>query len=144
MGELLDKFAISLIIEQYFYGIDRTDSALLRRCFADEASYTSDAGRLNMNSGDEIGGRLGRGSLFAQTSHVRSSQKIEVDGDTATADTFAVVYLVKDVTDGGAIMVRGLQYRDTLVRKSEGWKILSRHHSTKWQFETTAVTPMPV
>ena len=144
MNELLDQFAISLLIEQYFYGVDRRDAALIRNCFADEATYSSDAGALNMDSGDEIGRRLGRGGRYAQTSHIRSSQRIEVTGDTATADTYAIAYLVTDTTAGGAVLVRGLQYRDTLARKADGWKIVRRHHSTKWQYEETCTEPMPV
>jgi len=73
MNELLDQVAISLLIEQYFYGVDRRDAALIRNCFADEATYSSDAGALNMDSGDEIGRRLGRGGRYAQTSHMRTS-----------------------------------------------------------------------
>jgi len=144
MDPLLDRMAIAYLLDQYFYAVDRHEPAIIRECFADEATYSSDGGGLNMSSGEEIGSRLGRGGSYAQTSHVRSSQRVEVTGDTATADTFAIAFLIVDAVAGSPVIVRGLQYRDVLVRKRDGWRILRRHHSTKWQYETTCTEAMVI
>lgn len=139
-----DQHAIEAVIGRYFLGVDRSDPALVRSCFAEDARYTSDAGTLDFRSAEEIAGRIGRGGRFAHTSHVRSSQGIAISGDSATADTFAVAYLVLKPEEGGTVMVRGLQYRDRLARTADGWQIVHRHHSTKWQFDQPGVAPMPV
>jgi len=144
MSDRCDHSAIQGVIDRYFFAIDRLDQALLRTCFADDAHYTSDAGTLNMVSGEEIGNRLGRGGRYAHTSHIRGSQHIAIQGDTATADTFAVAYLVSSASAGGIILVRGLQYTDKLARGASGWAIVRRHHSTKWQYQQTSVEMMRV
>lgn len=141
---LEDQLAIEEVIGRYYYGVDRSDPALVRSCFAEEARYTSDAGTLDMEGADEISSRIGKGGRFAHTSHIRSSQRIEVNGDSATADTFAVAWLVLKPEDGGIVMIRGLQYVDKLVRRPDGWKIVHRHHSTKWQIDQPSVPFMVV
>jgi hypothetical protein len=40
--------------------------------------------------------------------------------------------------------VRGLRYADRLERGEDGWKIVSRHHSTKWQYDQQGCAFMPV
>jgi len=135
MDALIDRLAIGEVIDRYFAGIDRCDPALIRTCFADEATYRSDAGVLDTDSGDAIGARLGRGALFTATSHIRSSQLIAVHGDRADADTMALAYLVKDTAAGAPVAIRSIRYRDVLVRQPVGWKILHRHHSSLWQCE---------
>jgi hypothetical protein len=144
MDDILDRLAVAAVIDRYFAGIDRCDQPMIRTCFADEATYRSDAGVLDMDGGDAIGSRLGRGGRFAFTSHIRSSQTIELEGDRAKADTMALAYLVIDATPGGAVMVRGLRYTDELLRRNGGWQILHRHHSTQWQYQTVCAELMRV
>jgi len=138
MDPLIDRLAVAEVIDRYFAGIDRCDPALVRTCFADEATYRSDGSTLDMDSGDAIGARLGQGGRFTATSHIRGSQTICISDDRATADTMALAYLVKDAAAGAPIAVRGIRYRDVLVRQADGWKILHRHHSSQWQYEALA------
>ena len=72
------------------------------------------------------------------SSHHPTSQQLAVDGDQATADTFAVAYLA---TADERIVVRGLQYLDELERGADGWRITSRQHIPQWQYEA-ARTPV--
>ena len=127
--------AVQELLDRYFFAIDSCNPDLIGTCFADDARYTSDAGLLDMEGRAAIAGRLGRGGRFAHTAHVRASQEIVIDGDGAAADTFAIAYLVEPETDGGTVHVRGLRYTDRLQRGADGWKIVNRHHSTKWQFD---------
>jgi hypothetical protein len=130
-----ERQAVQELLDRYFFAIDSRKPDLVGTCFADNARYTSDAGLLHMEGRDAIAGRLGKGGPFAHTAHVRASQEIVIDGLGAAAQTFAIAYLVEPETDGGTVHVRGLCYTDRLERGAEGWKIVTRHHSTKWQFD---------
>jgi len=136
--------AVQEVLDRYFFAIDSCNPNLIRKCFANDARYTSDAGLLDMEGGDAIGSRLGKGGRFVHTAHVRASQEIVIDGDVATADTFAIAYLVEPEAAGGMVHVRGLRYTDRLRRGADGWKIVSRHHSTKWQYDQQGCAFMPV
>ena len=136
--------AVQEVIDRYFFAIDSCNPDLVRRCFANDARYTSDAGLLDMEGRDAIGNRLGKGGRFVHTTHVRASQEIVIDGDIAAADTFAVAYLVEPEAAGGTVHVRGLRYTDRLERGADGWEIVSRHHSTKWQYDQQGCAVMPV
>jgi hypothetical protein len=136
--------AVQEVIDRYFFAIDSCNPDLVRRCFANNARYTSDAGLLDMEGRDAIGDRLGKGGRFVHTTHVRASQQIVIDGNVAAADTFAIAYLVEPEAAGGTVHVRGLRYADRLERGEDGWKIVSRHHSTKWQYDQQGCAFMPV
>ena len=136
--------AVQEVIDRYFFAIDSCNPDLVRRCFANDARYTSDAGLLDMEGRDAIGNRLGKGGRFVHTTHVRASQEIVIDGDIAAADTFAIAYLVEPEAAGGTVHVRGLRYTDRLERGADGWEIVSRHHSTKWQYDQQGCAVMPV
>ena len=136
--------AVQEVIDRYFFAIDSCNPDLVRRCFANNARYTSDAGLLDMEGRDAIGNRLGKGGRFVHTTHVRTSQEIVIDGYIAAADTFAIAYLVDPEAAGGTVHVRGLRYADRLERGENGWKIVSRHHSTKWQYDQQGCAFMPV
>jgi len=136
--------AVQEVIDRYFFAIDSCNPDLIRRCFANNARYTSDAGLLDMEGRDAIGNRLGKGGRFVHTTHVRASQEIVIDGDIAAADTFAIAYLVEPEAVGGTVHVRGLRYTDRLERGADGWEIVSRHHSTKWQYDQQGCAVMPV
>jgi len=136
--------AVQEVLDRYFFAIDSCNPDLVRRCFANDARYTSDAGLLDMEGRDAIGNRLGKGGRFVHTTHVRASQEIVIDGNVAAADTFAIAYLVEPEAAGGTVHVRGLRYADRLERGEDGWKIVSRHHSTKWQYDQQGCAFMPV
>lgn len=135
-----DHIAIRRVIDRYFAAIDRANKTLLAQCFTADALYRSSGGTLDRAGRDAICEKLASGR-FAWTSHVTSSMTVAVDGDEATADTYAVAYLNDRSADPERMVVRGVQYLDTLRRTSEGWLIAQRHHLTQWQFETPAVQP---
>jgi len=139
-----ERQAVQELLDRYFFAIDSCNPDLIGTCFADNARYTSDAGLLDMEGRDAIAGQLGRGGRFANTAHVRASQEIVIDGLGAAADTFAIAYLVEPEANGGAVHVRGLRYTDRLQRGTDGWKIVKRHHSTKWQFDQSGCAFMKV
>jgi len=67
-----------------------------------------------------------------------ASQTVTVTGDTTTADSFAVAHLI---LEEGPILVRGLRYRDRLVRERSGWRIARREHQALWQYNAESVVP---
>jgi SnoaL-like domain len=141
---LKDKAEIRETLDRYWFGEDRGDPDIVASAFAEDASYGA------MRGHDEIRRVMTGLDAYDSMQHCFASSKIEVDGDTATADTMAVGFNVgKDDTGEERCLVRGLRYIDELARTDDGWVITRRRghddpghgHDTFWQFEgvTTAV-----
>jgi len=68
--------------------------------------------------------------------HFMGNQLIELDGDTARVETYAVAYHWKDEvagTDHPENLVVGVRYLDTVQRRSEGWRITRRQVAPDWR-----------
>jgi hypothetical protein len=140
--KLLDRTAIRDVIGQYFCGLDRRDFSALRACFTSDAHGEYDGGKTAHVGREAIIEALRGITQFKFSSHVTSSMMIEVNGDRAKADTYAVAFLVVDDGGGkGHILVRGLRYLDDLVQGLEGWRISHRVHIPMWQYEVASVPP---
>jgi len=141
LRRLLDEQAVRDACMRYWAGFDRRDVAVYREAFTPDATLSLFGGErvvpvADMLASGSVGGQ------FEHTCHAPASQVVEVDGDRATADTFVVAHLVPEE---GPILVRGLRYRDELVRTEQGWRIRLREHMTLWQYDVERVEPhLPV
>jgi SnoaL-like domain len=138
---MADKIAIREVLDRYWAGEDRCDPDIVCSAFAEDAEYGGGKGL------DHIRSVMKGLEAYAGMHHVISSQLIEVDGDTAIADTMALGFCqTKPESEGGSrVLVRGLRYRDEMVRTDDGWKILRRGgfggggHDTPWQADLSVV-----
>ncbi len=129
------------VLERYFFALDTRDEALLASCFTGDATILYHVGspaEVALRGREAIVRRLhGRTKDFTATTHARSNTVARVNGDTATADTHAVVH----VLTGSHMRVRGIRYHDVLVRQADGWQIRERTHVPVWQHDAIGVPP---
>lgn len=135
-----DEWEVTRTIDAYFAALDRRDFARVESCFGVDATATYDAmpGKpgVKLVGADVIANWLRVVESFSATSHARSSMRILVEGDDATADVLATAHLVKGDVDRGRVLVRGVRYKDRLRRQSAGrWVIVERRHEPLWQYE---------
>jgi hypothetical protein len=121
---LIDRAAIGDVILRYSRGLDRRDWDEVASCFvpgayADYGLFKGDV--------DEVVASIRRGlEVFDRTMHFMEPRIIELSGDKARAETYALAYHRR--TDGGErkeLLVR-LRYLDELLRHGEGWLIQRR------------------
>jgi hypothetical protein len=79
------------------------------------------------------------------TQHVIGIPTITLDGDTATATSYAVVTFVRHPEPGEEHQAvhRGLSYDDRLVRTAEGWRFAERFHQALWSTTGPTIWPVP-
>ena len=122
----------------YWAGVDRRDAQTYLRAFTADATLSLFDGAMTVPVAQLVqDGGLDKGG-FEHTSHTPASQAITIDGDTATADTLVTAVLVLAY---GPVAVRGLRYRDDLMRTEDGWRISLRRHSVLWQYDAERVAP---
>jgi hypothetical protein len=135
---LLAKQEIADVIYRYARGIDRLDLDLVRSCYHPDAY--DDHGMLKGNVNEFIAGVETFLPQFVVTQHFMGNMLIEVDGDKARAETYAVAYHRKELADGsGKDDVFGIRYVDRFERRDGEWKIAHRVVATEWR----RVDPVP-
>ena len=134
--ELLDKAAIRETLLRYARGIDRRDWPTMLSVFTDDVHAVFqgvDLGRGKQNIVDSI---TASASVYAILSsvHALNNMHIDVDGDTATAETTGIGYMTYDSDQGPMLRMRSLRYRDRLVRGGDGqWRIAERVLTNDWE-----------
>ncbi|MNO99742.1 hypothetical protein D3C76_915210 [compost metagenome] len=72
-------------------------------------------------------------SQMRGTQHTISTSMLDVEGNTATAHTAAQVMMISGKDDGTShVLFIGLWYRDTLVKRPDGWRIQTRSQEQSW------------
>jgi hypothetical protein len=137
----LDRAAIRDLMLRYAAGLDRRDFAMVRACFTEDvqAEYS---GRVLDPGVDAIIAYVSGLTELRASMHVVANVLVELRGGTASSETYTVAYLV-DARDGDEVIhVRGLRYRDELVREDGGWLIRRRVHTPEWMHSARGLPPV--
>jgi hypothetical protein len=132
VDDLLARHEIADVILRYARGVDRLDFDLVRSCYHpgaydDHGSFKGD-----------VDGFIAMCEKFlpkwSATQHFMGNMLIEVDGEVAKAETYAVAYHRRQDDDGtGKDDVFGIRYVDRFERRDGDWKIAYRVVATEWR-----------
>ena len=133
--DVLDQAAIRDVQIRYATGLDRRDFAMVRACFTEDAQASYNGVQLDPGV-DAIVAYVRAVADLRATMHSVTNVVVDLDGDAAEVETTTVAHLVRE-DEGGAqtIIVRGLQYRDRMVRRDGAWLIARRVHTPVWMYE---------
>ncbi|NQZ95617.1 MAG: nuclear transport factor 2 family protein [Myxococcales bacterium] len=129
LQELLDKQAITEVIYRYSRGLDRMDKEMAYRVWHEDGTADYDAIFEGTGHGFVDWVWEAHEPMDAH-SHQMTNILIEVDGDGATSETYAIVTLrTKRAPDGSASLItsRG-RYLDRWSRRGGVWAIDHRVH----------------
>ena len=136
---LLDRTAIHDLIMRYARGVDRRDLDLVASCFAPDAAYE---GSLGTGGIDVVLATLReRMPRYRTTMHFLTNPLIEVNGDRAACETYALVYHRLENEDDVEDFIVGVRYVDELARRPEGWRIVHRRTAMEFQRYDAVVLP---
>jgi hypothetical protein len=140
VAESLARQEIRAVAELYFFAADTRDAELMIGCFADAFRFELQlAPTVVVTSADGLRRLLDGFAPPAASNHALSNMRLEIDGDAARSTLHAVAYL--SMADSGKVLVRGLRYTDRWVKQRGEWRIASRLHQPRWQFDAPAVAP---
>jgi len=123
---LLDKQAISEVLYRYARACDRADEAMLRSCFHLDSTHRH--GRFEGSSSDFCTFAMKIVHSNKREKHTVSNVMVEVDGDTAIAESHYVAYHRRVDASTGAEedYLNGGRFVDRLERRNGEWKIAAR------------------
>jgi hypothetical protein len=129
---LLDRDEIHDVTMRYCAGVDRRDFELVRSCFAEDLQIDGWGG--GFADREAMLRYISGVAVFHTTMHMFGNQFIEVDGDRAQADTYAMLTHHRDDGDGVTheLNVSGARYVEHLVRRDGRWVITRRGGEPVW------------
>jgi hypothetical protein len=132
LAALLARAEITDVLTRYVHGADRNDWDLVRGCYHPDA--VDDHG---LYAGDVDGLITFLSKLAATlsaTSHQLATPHIEVDGNTARAETYCLGWYERP-GHGQEIwsIAQGLRYLDLFERRDERWAIANRTVVLDWE-----------
>ena len=140
IGELRDRAAIRDLLMRYGHAVDRRDFERVAACFTPDASYDGTLGDGDIATA--LAALRERMARFESTMHFMSTQVIELAGDTARCETYALVYhRTGSPEEGEQDLIVGVRYLDELVRHGATWRIRRRVAKMEWQRFDTVVLP---
>ena len=141
IGIVADRAEIYATLVRYCRGVDRRDPQMIRStyhadAFDDHGAYQGDLDGFVDFVAREVWSR------FRTTMHKLGQALIEIDGDVAQSETYAVCHHV--VEEGGrdvADSVMGIRYLDRFERRDGAWRIARRELRWEW-IRTDALDPL--
>jgi 3-phenylpropionate/cinnamic acid dioxygenase small subunit len=130
LRETVAKQKIADVLTRYSRGIDRCDLDTLSAVFWPDA--TADYGSGRQNAQEWARATVAALKGMHRTQHAISNMLIDVDGDTARAETYCQAYHEIDGKDGRIEMVVGGRYLDRLERRDGAWRIAERAYVMDW------------
>jgi hypothetical protein len=130
LRETIARQKIADVLTRYSRGIDRCDIDTLSAVFWPDA--TADYGSGRQNALEWARATVSALKSMHRTQHAISNMAIDVDGDTARAETYCQAYHEIDGPSGRLEMVVGGRYLDKLERRENAWRITDRIYVMDW------------
>ncbi len=127
-----DREAIRAVMHRYARALDRGDWSMMRACFTPSA--TDNHGHLQGSVDTLVAGSREVMSQYWGIMHVLGQIHVELDGDSAAVETYALSFHRRHAPDrsGDEDTVTGLRYLDRFVRVSDRWAIAERISVHEW------------
>lgn len=130
LRELRDREAVREVILRYARAVDRRDLAGVAACFTAEAAYDGALAHGDVRAAlTVLAQSLER---YESTMHFVGNQLVELHGDRAHCETYAVAYHRFARATVKYDRVVAVRYEDELVREAEAWLICRRSARTLW------------
>ena len=125
---LLDREELRALSATYMRGLDRSDEALVRSVFTDDATthYGSFTG-----GPDEMAGMAMKAlSAYSDTQHFLGQINLDINGDEATGEVYFQAYH-KHATEGFDRFICG-RYIDRYRKVNGSWRMSHRTEAVDW------------
>jgi SnoaL-like domain len=129
--QLLRRHAVTDVMAAYAAGVDRRDWPLVRSCFEPDAHVRGT--RLTAAFADYFPHLCAELTKFERTTHFLGTQRVEVTGDTAWLETYAVArHFWRELDSSPRQLTIGVRYTDDLRCTSDVWVITRRVVDLDW------------
>jgi len=132
LADLAAKRACYETLARYTRGVDRCDPDLVRSTYHPDA-YDDHGGYQGDAEGFVEWARSTVMDAFQCTMHKLGNSLIEVQGDVAFGETYAIAHHVQTAQRPATDLIMGIRYLDRFERRAGEWKIAHRQLSFEWE-----------
>lgn len=132
LGLLADRLAIRQLVDDYARAVDQPDGERAAALFVPDGVLRI----FERGTPEPVRERVGRSDIatamngltrYDTTMHVVANHYADIDGDTATGETYCLAHHVRDVEGQGPMdYVMAIRYLDAYRRSDEGWRLATR------------------
>ncbi|HEY8123118.1 MAG TPA: nuclear transport factor 2 family protein [Myxococcota bacterium] len=130
LTSLLARDEIHSVLLRYFRGIDRLDLELVRSCYHADAHDSH--GGFSGTRDEFVAWVTKLLARFESTMHFAGNVLIEVEGDAAVAETYAIAFHRSREARPSLNLMVGVRYVDRFEKRAGAWKIARRACVTEW------------
>jgi ketosteroid isomerase-like protein len=148
MNELADRVALRELVEAYAHNVDRLDPEAVAALFSDDGVlkiYEGDPEQVEparVRTGPrEIATALAGLSRYEVTTHFLGQQSVQIDGDTATGETYCMAHHITHAYGERRDKVLSIRYLDRFRRIDARWCIEERVLVVDWSDERVLPPP---
>lgn len=145
--EAADRSAIRTLIDAYAHCADRRDAAGQLALFTESTHFvvfmdaTSDQPTQELHRRDELAPVFGNLNSYDVTTHFNGQSTIEVDGSTATGESYCLAHHLSTSDGVRTLMIASIRYLDTFAKQADGnWLFAERKLMVDWT-ETRSSKP---
>lgn len=131
LQQLLDKQECAELVYKLARGLDRCDADLLKSVFHPDG--TDDHGSFKGTRDEFVEWALPFLKTMDLTQHLIGNVLVEVDGDDARGESYAVATHYWYDDGEPVVLTTGFRYLDTFERREGAWKISHRQAVWEWQ-----------
>jgi hypothetical protein len=132
VDDLLARQEIADVLFRYSRGVDRYDLDLVRSCYHPDAYDDHGAFKGTLDEFIKVSPAFLK--RWTVTQHFLGNMLIEVDGDVARAETYAIAFHRREDAEGsGKDDIMGIRYVDRFERRDDEWKIAYRATVAEWR-----------
>lgn len=139
LQRLVDRAAIQDLLARYAHCVDRRDIEGVVACFTPDAAYRGSLGEGTIQ--DALTALRDRMERYESTMHLLGNQLIEIDGDRARSETYAIAHHCINNNGDRRNLAVGVRYEDELIRRDGRWLICSRVVHMEWERDDAVFLP---
>ncbi len=132
LQQLADRLAIRDLVDGYARAVDQPDGQAAAALFTPDGVLRifergTPAPVREREGREQIASAMEGLRRYDTTLHVVANHYADIDGDTATGETYCLAHHVRDVEGQGDMdFVMAIRYLDRFRRTDEGWRIERR------------------
>jgi ketosteroid isomerase-like protein len=145
--EAADRLAIRELFDAYAHCADRRDAKGQMALFTEDTHFLVYMDAKSAEPTQELRGRDSLAPVFdalnqyAATTHFNGQSTVQLDGDTATGESYCIAHHLTVEDDGRrSLMIASIRYLDTFVKQDGQWLFAERRLMVDWT-ETRPSTP---
>ncbi|MBM3672010.1 MAG: nuclear transport factor 2 family protein [Actinobacteria bacterium] len=137
--EVGDRLALGRLVKEYAHHVDRREPEAVAALFCEDGVLAIYEGDPEVVAPDRV--RTGRREIAATmagltkyevTTHFLGQQMVDVEGDTATGETYCMAHHISEANGARRDKVMAIRYLDRYRRVGSEWKIEERRLAIDW------------